>query len=357
LSDLTNDLVHYVRDFPANPTTSDIVLPRLDVQAQLQQPTDFDLELTLTQLLAARDPHSTEALAVLRKLALTHPDSAAAQASLGLMEWDQQQVPAAREHLRRAIQAGSDNPDAYYVYARILNSEDTPPADILPVLERVVQLKPDFTEAWLNLGLTASSADECPQALTAFSHVDKVDPGRAFTFYTQQAYCYLQSEQTQPAGRLLEQARPYARTPDEQAQLAQMLGELNSSDQPQPATAPANSAAKPDPEKPWPELVRGPNGEVPRDVPTLHWEGDLQHIEGVAKSFDCRPKGSRLHIVVDAKELTLEIDDPRQVVVRNRPTNGLQLHCGAQKPFKVGVFYVRYGPPSSVAGAIRELVF
>jgi hypothetical protein len=80
-------------------------------------------------------------------------------------------------------------------------------------------------------------------------------------------------------------------------------------------------------------------------------------VEAVARSFDCDSKVHQLHVAVDGKEMVLEFDHPDSVIVRNATDNYLDMQCGPQKPFKVGIFYVPSHLPGKVAGGIRELVF
>lgn len=54
--------------------------------------------------------------------------------------------------------------------------------------------------------------------------------------------------------------------------------------------------------------------------------------------------------------MVLALGDPEEIVVRNMNDGHLDLQCGAQRPFHVGVFYVPLDG-AAVDGVIRELVF
>lgn len=76
----------------------------------------------------------------------------------------------------------------------------------------------------------------------------------------------------------------------------------------------------------------------------------------MAKSFECGAKGQRLHVTVDGKEMVFIMADPKQVIVRNAAGGVLDMQCGSQKPFRVGVFFVPPTEAGQVDGTVRELV-
>jgi hypothetical protein len=82
----------------------------------------------------------------------------------------------------------------------------------------------------------------------------------------------------------------------------------------------------------------------------------MQHVQGMAKSFECRPKAARLHVMVNSEEEVFQLNQPDKIVVRNGSHGFFDINCGPQKPFKVDIFYV----PSTVQGvegSVLELVF
>ncbi len=122
-----------------------------------------------------------------------------------------------------------------------------------------------------------------------------------------------------------------------------------------PRSSAAPVAQTPPPEKA--NSLRNVNHDLPRDVPSIRWAGNLQHVEGVAESFECTSKPPRLHVTVNTKEMVFTLGDPKGIIVRNGSKNSFEMQCGHQKPFQVGIFYIPSDKPAGVDGAIRELVF
>jgi tetratricopeptide (TPR) repeat protein len=109
-------------------------------------------------------------------MAETHVDLALILAQSG--EWG-----PAREHLDRAIQIQGDTPAAaraYYLRAGIHGEQNELEA-ALADLERAVQLRPDFAEAWSDLGTVRRNLLNDAGALSAFERAVQIDPknGRA----------------------------------------------------------------------------------------------------------------------------------------------------------------------------------
>ena len=105
------------------------------------------------------------------KLADAHVDLSLILAQLG--EWD-----LARDHLDRAIQIQGDTPAAaraYYLRAGIYGEQNQLEA-ALADLERAVQLRPNFAEAWSDLGAVRRNLLDDAGALAAFERAVRIDP-------------------------------------------------------------------------------------------------------------------------------------------------------------------------------------
>lgn len=104
-------------------------------------------------------------------MAETHVDLALILAQSG--EWG-----PAREHLDRAIQILGNTPAAaraYYLRAGI-HGEQNELEGALADLERAVQLRPDFAEAWSDLGTVRRNVLDEAGALSAFERAVRIDP-------------------------------------------------------------------------------------------------------------------------------------------------------------------------------------
>jgi hypothetical protein len=95
---------------------------------------------------------------------------------------------------------------------------------------------------------------------------------------------------------------------------------------------------------------------VARDQPSVNVP-NLQHIEAVTTFFQCDPKVPRLRVMVDSKQMTFTIPNANSIIVRNSPEGAIDFNCDAQKPVKIGIFYLPWEAGAKVDGTITELVF
>ncbi|HUK16785.1 MAG TPA: tetratricopeptide repeat protein [Bryobacteraceae bacterium] len=98
------------------------------------------------------------------------PRHAQAQANLGAVLLQQNEPQAAMPHLDQAIRLFGRKPDAaypHYLRSKIYNDQgDT--ARTASELEQAVELRPDFAEAWSDLGSARKSLSDEAGALSAF---------------------------------------------------------------------------------------------------------------------------------------------------------------------------------------------
>lgn len=362
LAQVTKDLEAYVHQSSVQGAVFDVKLPKSDLEPDISEPSELDVDLVFADLLASQKKTSTEAAQRLLKLAQDYPQNPDVQESLGYLAWQQGDLHKARESFKLAIDRGSKNPEMLFHYSQLLHASQASPDEILPVLQRAVALKPDYQDAWFDLGLTATNARKWSTALDAFSHLKSVNSDRAYALFSAQAYCYLQLKAPDQARPLAEKAKHYAKGPDQELQASNLLRYLDDlkqqekiPQQPDLAASPLPDAQTLEPERP--RLVRNAHRDLPRDVPSVAWPGDLHHVEAVAKFFECDSKNPRLRVIVNSKEMVFEFDDPKAVVVRNANKASIDMHCGPQQPLKIGIFYVPSHAATPVDGIIRELVF
>jgi tetratricopeptide (TPR) repeat protein len=362
LAEVTHDLRAYTQQSTVQAAIFDVKLSKPDLEPDVSEASQFNLDLTLADLLASQKKTSVEAAERLSKLASEHPESPDVQESLGYLAWEEGNTAKARESFRLALDRGSKNPEMLYHYSQLLRESGASAGQILPVLQRAVAIKPDYWDAWLDLGLTATNDRQWGVALSALSQIKRVGPERAYALFSALAYCDLQMKELKQARAMAERAKQYAKSPDQELQISSMLRHLDALDQmgEVQSAAVASSSEPLTPQTSTPDTASMPghvNRERPRDVPSVHWSGNLQHVEAVAKFFDCATRAPRLHVAVNSKEMVFELDDPKGVIVRNRVNGSFDFQCGPQKPFKVGIFYVPSNTSTAVDGIIRELVF
>jgi tetratricopeptide (TPR) repeat protein len=362
-SQVTRDLHAYINRSSLRAAVYDIKLNKADLEPDVSEPSELAVDLALADLLASQKKTQAEAAERLAELATAHPESGDVQESLGYLALQQGNHAKASECFKRALDKGARNAEMLSDYAQLLHESGASAQQMLPVLRQIVELKPNDQDAWLNLGATAASAGQYGVGLEALSHIKTVNADQAYALFSTKAYCLLQLKAPKPAREMAEKAKQYAKTLDQEGQASAFLRHLDSLERQDAvqSLAKTDSLVRPVEEAPRADqpmiLKRNATRELSRDEPTVRWSADLQHVEAVAKFFDCNSKIHQLRVNVDSKEMVFELDKPKEVIVRNMNNGFLDLQCGPQKPFRVGVFYVPSLQGAGADGVVRELVF
>ena len=348
---VTRDLHSYVNRSTLNAAIFDIKLSKSELEPEVSEPSELAVNLALADLLATQKRNNEEVSQRLTKLAADHPEDVDVQESLGYLAWSQGNAEKARDCFKFAFDHGTKNAEMLNHYASLLHESGASPQQILPVLQRAVELSPDDQIAWLNLASTTVAAGQYGVALSELTHVKKVKAEQAYAVFSMQAYCYLRLKAPQQARDLANRAQKYAKTPDQQSQISNLLRGIDSLEHPNAATPPA-----PVEEVPCTAPLPITKRVLSLDEPTVHLPG-LLLVEAVVKFFDCTPKVHRLRVTVDSREMSFELANPESIIVRNGTDGHVDMNCGPQKPFNLGIFYMPSNPPSPADGTIRELVF
>jgi protein O-GlcNAc transferase len=146
------------------------------------------------------------------------PNDGVAQLNLGQVLVAQGDLTRAANHLDRALSLlgqTDDAADAHYLRAKIYSTQSQPRAAVAQ-LETAVRIRPNFAEAWSDLGQARKQLVDEAGALTAYEHAVTVNPRDAVAQYRLGAE-YLHHGKTQPAIDHLRQA--YELNPSDQSTL------------------------------------------------------------------------------------------------------------------------------------------
>lgn len=152
------------------------------------------------------------------KAVALNPGFGAAQVNLGLILLQVGEQASAAGHLDRAIQIFGRTAEAaypHYLRAKIYTAQNNAPK-ALAELEQAVSLRPDFAEAWSDLGLARKAALDDAGALTAFERAVELNPADAVAQYRLGAE-YLRAGHPDKAVQHLQQA--YHLNPEDQSTL------------------------------------------------------------------------------------------------------------------------------------------
>ena len=182
-----------------------------------------ELDLSAADLLASNTTSGPEAINEVQELARRHPNEAAFDETLGYVALRYRQADEARAHFATAVEHQSTDPLAIYNSAHLQQAAGAGAEELIPLLERVLALKPDYDPARIDLGFMATRANRFDLALSVFSQMKTISPKVAYEVLYTMAYCALQLHRPAQAGGYALQAQEQARTPEQREKVDALL--------------------------------------------------------------------------------------------------------------------------------------
>ena len=352
------DLQQYLRSNKLYGAVFDAKLSKSEEEASISPASDFDSSLMSADLFAAI--HKLDrAQAGYEALAVQYPDRPEIPQSLGYLAWQKQNTELARTQFEKAFAAGSKDPQLCYHLALFElqhgNSEDKAAA----ALRRAIELKPDYLDARLELGLTDLKANRYADAIADLKQIKHIDQARASRYFNALAYAYSQTGSFPEAHKQAEAARKWNRTDEEKEQTESLLRYLDAraQDHESPATA--------EPTDERPHLERKPlEAKATFAPPSPNAPGNpfvapgqkVLRAEGVAKDVLCEG-GLKIAILSSGKLMTFAIPKPDRILLKHNSAIEFTFTCGPQKPFPIAVEYIAAEHPGKVTGEVKMLEF
>ncbi len=289
---------------------------------------------------------------------------AEAHEGLALLALRGNDADGAREHLTRAIDAGSRNPRVLIDYARI----ETDPAKSRAALARAVEMAPNSAEAHYLLGEKTADAS---QKISEWISATKLAP-RNTTYWESLANIYLERKNFAEAAKAWRAAEQAAANDSEREQMhqARLAIERQRLDYEEAERKRIAEEKERDIQRLKAKAIAdlrsaeaNANGTpLTGDVAANAvpwWDGPKPsgHVEGIFKQVDCIGKQARIVIERDGHKLTrLLVRDPSQVVFIG---GGEQtLTCGPQKSVRATVeFTPRVNPKFGTSGEVATIEF
>ncbi len=283
----------------------------------------FDSRLMQADLFAAmrKLPEAKQEYASLELEQPASPDLAFSIGSLALGEKD---LARARSYFDKAFSEGEADPQMCLQLAMLDAMANERAEKIIPILERAVKGKPDYTEAKIRLGLARLDARDYVGAISMLMAIPEVAPDRAAAVFCGLGYARVEAGDLATARQNADDCQKWAKE-DSEISTADRLRKLLDA-RSQPAAA-------------------------------VHLGETLQRIAGTTRGMACAPEGNRLQIVSENKALVFDLP-PSDAVELSRMPQGFAMTCGALKPVNV---VVEYAPPRSVMetsiGIVRRIDF
>ncbi len=285
--------------------------------------TTFDSRLMLADLLVAlhKIPEAKTEYARLEAEQPGRPDLAQSIGELALAEGDRKR---GRQYFEKAYDEGDADPQMCAQLALLEKEERERPEQIIPILERALKSKPDYTEARILLGLAMIDARDFPGGIARLMEIPEVKPDRAAAVYCGLSYARLETGDTATARQNAGECRKWAKTDSDKLLGDQLLTLATARSEPSVAVRPGEK---------W------------------------QRVAGTALGVECSAEGNRLQVAAGSKAILFDLPTIAAVETSRMPA-GFGSACGALKPIPVTV---EYAPPRSVmetsAGIVRRIAF
>jgi len=367
-----SDLRSYLSQHSLNVGVFPAKLEKSAEEAVLSPVSDQDSGVLIADLLAATGKRE-QAKTAYETLAKQYPGTSDISKSLGYLAWQTGDKESARTYFEAALQSATDPQMCYHL--AMLDHEANQTDKVVIALRKALSLKPDYTDARLQLGYAELSLKNYPGAIASFVQIQKVTPDHAAALFNALAYAYTQTGDLESARKNLDNAKKWAKTDADTQRADELLRYVdareaavkrNNGTPPPVANA---SSANPDatPDTGAPTLRRAPGAETTTAAieppppgernPFIARGETVERVEGEAQTFECVSPHARLVVLVGTKTMTFEITDPNRIMLKHAGADTFNFNCGPMK-FHMAVEYVPDAKPGSgLAGSVRKLEF
>jgi tetratricopeptide (TPR) repeat protein len=285
---------------------------------------EFDSQLALADLMVAIGKRA-EAKTEYARLEKEQPDRPDLNQSLGNIALWNRDMNTARQYFEKAYDAGDADARLCFELAMLEREAKQPPAKIIPILERSLKSKPDFTDAKVQLGLTRIDVRDFTGAVSTLMSIPKITPQYAPPVYCGLAYARVQTGDLEGARQDAGTCSKWAKTDADTNRAERILKFIEARSKPSVAVHPGEK---------------------------------LERVAGVARNLQCSPEGNRLEVAVGNKLVAFDMPDPAAIEMPAAPLASFTFTCGALTPVRLGI---EFAPPRSAietsAGIVRRFEY
>lgn len=285
---------------------------------------EFDARLALADLLAAigKVDQAREEYAHLESEQPDRPDLHQSMGNLALWSKDRN---TARQYFTKAFDEGNADPTLCFDLAVLDREAKVAPEKIIPILERAISTKPDYTDARVQLGLVRIEARDFNGAIETLTAIPKISSRAAASVYCGLAYARTEAGMLDKALEDAQTCQKYAAGSGDADRADRIVRLIHARSGPDAAVRP---------------------GET------------LRRTVGIARNLDCSPEGNRLRVTVGNKLVAFDMPSSEAVELPAKPATALVIQCGPLQSVRVGV---EFAPPRSAmetsAGVVRRLEY
>ncbi|MGA7412993.1 MAG: hypothetical protein WBW33_21130 [Bryobacteraceae bacterium] len=355
-----DDLRHYMTGNTVRVSLVNVKFEKLDLETEVAAADELELRLTLADLLIGvhRFDRAKEALTRVSKEYTDQPQVEETWFDLALASQD---LSGAADHCEQAFTLGSKNVQMLNNCIAVKYRLGGPSKNLIAMLQRVVELKPEDSETHVRLGVAFVDEQRYSAALTQFAEVKTVKPEMAYLFYSASGYAKLRLGDEVESRKDWELARKYAKTETQVQTAEQFLAELAKLDRLKQSLRNQEALPSEDPatsnNNPKSGLATQDDDPVPAGLLNRLGREEQQHVDGVLTYIDCDGQGEHLHLKTPSGELTFLITSPDDIRIEGADEAGsFTLNCGTKFGKNATVYYVVKADVPSVAGVARKLV-
>lgn len=285
---------------------------------------EFDARLALADLMVAISKRD-EAKAEYARLEKEQPGSADLDESIGNLALWSRDFTTARQYYAKAYDAGNADPQLCFDLAILERDAKQPPAKIIPILERSLKSRPDFTAAKVQLGLILIDVRDFPGAVSILMSIPTITVQVAPPVYCGLAYARVQTGDLEGALQDVKTCHQWAKTDVDTGRADRIQKLIEARSKPSVAVRP---------------------GET------------LQRVAGVARNLQCSLEGNRLQVTIGNRLVAFDLPEPDAVELPAAPREKFSFTCGPLQPIPIGI---EFAPPRSAietsAGIVRRLEY
>ena len=229
LDQVTADLRHYLSRKQLPTQVFDLDMTATEIEPKPLSSPREQVDLALADLAASNPNAEADGAAALNSVSGRYPENPEPEESLGYLAMRYNRMDEARLHFQKAVNRHSNAPEVVFYLAHLESAAGAPPDRVIRLLNRALELNPDYYDARLELGFVAAKAKKFDLATSALSLASQLatagnpHPEHAYVLSYTLAYCYAQLNQGDQALVYGHKAQRAARSGEDQEQTANLL--------------------------------------------------------------------------------------------------------------------------------------
>jgi hypothetical protein len=204
-----------------------IQLAKEQIEPLVSPVNDFAQSLMLADLLAATGK-SVEARRIYEDLDKEQPGNSDVAISLGYLAWQGHDPSGVLKNFAKAYDEGSTDPRMCFQLSVLMHESNQTEKAMIPVLQRAVKSKPDYTDAQVQLGVIQVDTRDFAGGITTLMGIQTIEPEVAPVVFCALGAAYMETGDFAAARRNLQTCQKWSKTAPQLARVKQLSALLDS---------------------------------------------------------------------------------------------------------------------------------